>query len=47
MGGWNCDAPESARSSFNTTICVLEALLQYELSSGRRDTRAARLLGEE
>jgi hypothetical protein len=23
-GGWNCDAPPSQRSSFHTTICVLE-----------------------
>ena len=23
-GGWNCDAPPSKRSSFHTTICVLE-----------------------
>jgi hypothetical protein len=22
-GGWNCEAPKSARSSFHTTICVL------------------------
>ena len=30
-GGWNCEAPgRSTRSSFNTTICVLEALLEYE-----------------
>lgn len=30
-GGWNCEASNgSTRSSFNTTICVLEALLQYE-----------------
>ena len=30
-GGWNCEAPhQSTRSSFNTTICVLEALLEYE-----------------
>src|SRR6266566_868776 len=30
-GGWNCEAANgSARSSFNTTICVLEALLEYE-----------------
>src|SRR5919199_4452023 len=34
-GGWNCEAPNgSTRSSFNTTICVLEALLEYELASG-------------
>ncbi|HVW78022.1 MAG TPA: hypothetical protein VHB45_10445 [Alloacidobacterium sp.] len=23
-GGWNCEAPKSTRSSFHTTICVLE-----------------------
>src|SRR5689334_12724096 len=34
-GGWNCEAPgNSTRSSFNTTICVLEALLEYELAGG-------------
>ncbi|MCB9077606.1 MAG: hypothetical protein H6631_08450 [Anaerolineaceae bacterium] len=36
-GGWNCEAPNgSARSSFNTTICVLEALLEYERTTGGR-----------
>jgi hypothetical protein len=31
-GGWNCEAENgSTRSSFNTTICVLEALLEHEL----------------
>jgi hypothetical protein len=29
-GGWNCEAPKSHRSSFHTTICVLEGLLEYE-----------------
>jgi len=29
-GGWNCDAPKSRRSSFHSTICVLEGLLEYE-----------------
>src|SRR5438445_2465140 len=29
-GGWNCKAPKSRRSSFHTTICVLEGLLEYE-----------------
>jgi hypothetical protein len=29
-GGWNCDAPKSQRTSFHTTICVLEGLLEYE-----------------
>lgn len=32
-GGWNCEAPESRRSSFHTTICVLEGLLEYERAS--------------
>ena len=35
-GGWNCEAENgSTRSSFNTTICVLEALLEYELGWGQ------------
>lgn len=29
-GGWNCEAPNSRRSSFHTTICVLEGLREYE-----------------
>ena len=29
-GGWNCDAPPSTRSSFHTTIRVLEGILEYE-----------------
>jgi len=34
-GGWNCEAARgSTRSSFNTTICVLEALLAYERTAG-------------
>lgn len=33
-GGWNCDAPKSARSSFHSTICVLEGLLAYERAVG-------------
>ena len=34
-GGWNCEAANgSTRSSFNTTICVLEALLAYERAIG-------------
>jgi len=34
-GGWNCEAENgSTRSSFNTTICVLEALLEYERAAG-------------
>ena len=33
-GGWNCEAPESSRSSFHTTICVMEGLLEYERAVG-------------
>ena len=33
-GGWNCAAPPSVRSSFHSTICVLEGLLQYERAHG-------------
>src|SRR5262249_9370585 len=33
-GGWNCEAPPSKRSSFHTTICVLEGLLAYEKAKG-------------
>jgi hypothetical protein len=33
-GGWNCEAPQSQRSSFHTTICVLEGLLEYEKAKG-------------
>jgi hypothetical protein len=33
-GGWNCEAPPSRRSSFHSTICVLEGLLEYEKANG-------------
>jgi len=33
-GGWNCEAPPSKRSSFNSTICVLEGLIAYEKAKG-------------
>jgi len=33
-GGWNCEAPKSTRSSFHSTICVLEGLLEYEKACG-------------
>ncbi len=46
-GGWNCDAPPSSRSSFNTTICVLEGLLEYERALGSTpELAAARQRGE-
>ena len=48
-GGWNCEArpflpakrPPSQRSSFHTTICVLEGLLEYE-RAGRKSAAVAR-----
>jgi hypothetical protein len=53
-GGWNCDAPNgSTRSSFNTTICVLEALLEHERATGESPevdagrVHEARLRGQE
>lgn len=48
-GGWNCEAANgSTRSSFNTTICVLEALLAYERAvGGNPKVVKARLRGHE
>ncbi len=48
-GGWNCEAENgSTRGSFNTTICVLEALLAHERASGGSPAvKAARLRGQE
>ena len=51
-GGWNCEAPKSTRSSFHTTICVLEGLFEYERSTGpgnqiASQIAAARRRGEE
>ncbi|HTQ81109.1 MAG TPA: hypothetical protein VMM92_14005 [Thermoanaerobaculia bacterium] len=51
-GGWNCEAENgSTRSSFHTTICVLEALLEYERAIGagavNSEVTAARLRGQE
>ncbi|MGD0737037.1 MAG: hypothetical protein ABR976_18035 [Terracidiphilus sp.] len=40
-GGWNCEAPKSRRSSFHTTICVLEGLLEYERALGIRGRKSA------
>ncbi len=39
-GGWNCDAPKSQRSSFHTTICVSEGLLEYERAVTASSTEA-------
>ena len=47
-GGWNCDAERgSTRSSFHTTICVLEALLEYEQAGrGGAEVTGPRLRGQ-
>jgi hypothetical protein len=48
-GGWNCEQENgSRRGSFNTTICVLEGLLEHEqVAGGSADVRAACQRGEE
>jgi hypothetical protein len=48
-GGWNCEAENgSTRSSFNTTINVLEALLEHEQAVGSsKEVTEARLRGHE
>ena len=47
-GGWNCEAPKSKRSSFHSTICVLEGLLEYERAAGPApEIAAARQRGEQ
>ena len=47
-GGWNCEAPPSKCSSFHSTICVLEGLLEYEIAKGSdRIVTDARLRAHE
>ena len=47
-GGWNCEAPPSTRSSFHSTICVLEGLLEYEKARGATTAvTKARTRGED
>ena len=47
-GGWNCEAPPSTRSSFNSTICVLEGMLEYEKAQGPSpEVTDARLRGQD
>lgn len=48
-GGWNCEAENaSVRSSFDTTINVLDGLLEFECATGGSDeVREARRSGEE
>lgn len=45
-GGWNCEAPKSQRSSFHTTICVLEGLLEYERAISSASSGATARLAE-
>ncbi len=48
-GGWNCEQENgSTRGSFDSTLNVLEGLLEYERSAGTNgDVSAARVRGEE
>ena len=48
-GGWNCEAANgSTHSSFNTTICVLEALLEHERrDNDNAEVTQARVRGQE
>ena len=47
-GGWNCEAENgSVRSSFDSTINVLEGLLAYERATGSSTTTTARRRGEQ
>jgi hypothetical protein len=48
-GGWNCEAENgSVRSSFDTTLAVLDGLLEYERAAGApAAVREARRGGEE
>jgi hypothetical protein len=48
-GGWNCEQENgSTRGSFDSTLNVLEGLLEFERSTGSNgDVAAARLRGEE
>jgi hypothetical protein len=47
-GGWNCERERGATvSSFDTTICVVEGLLQHERAGGSEVVAAARRRGEE
>jgi hypothetical protein len=48
-GGWNCEAENgSTRSSFHSTICVLEGLLEHERATGGQNVvTEARLRGED
>ena len=47
-GGWNCEAPPSTRSSFHSTVRVLEGLMEYERRWGTTTAvTAARRKGDD
>ncbi len=47
-GGWNCEAENgSIVSSFDSTTCVVEGLLEYERRGGEVEVATARRQGEE
>jgi hypothetical protein len=47
-GGWNCEVENgSVRSSFDTTICVLEGLLEYERAHGAQPVAESRHRAEQ
>jgi hypothetical protein len=47
-GGWNCETENgSTVSSFHSTICVLEGLLEHERAGGSPETSESRRRGEE
>lgn len=47
-GGWNCEAENgSTRSSFHSTICVLEGLIEYERAGGTHPVAPGRARAEE
>ena len=47
-GGWNCEVENgSVRSSFHTTVCVLEGLAEYERAGGSLAVTESRRRGED
>lgn len=47
-GGWNCEAENgSTRSSFHSTMCVLDGLLEYQRAGGAIPVTESRRRGEE
>lgn len=47
-GGWNCEGLQSRRSSFHSTICVLEGFLEFGKAKGSANAVTdARLHGQE